>query len=301
VEREGNLYMPVQQWGDEQESLISLSSFGNIPKFELSEEYFTVGSKWILEEANSTGATKSELELTCRHRGLWIELMLPTEFKVVVAHTGQKVPVAFDNGAVAARPTPIGLLRYADEMLRRNCQNNSQLSSSNYYDVNGKLFFLPDTADYVEFDCPDGDERFLGQIATQNVSLCFPLSGFDDAEQLFCNYKGTLAGDKMNRAIQGTPRTPKYERDLPARSLRTEKMSAAGSGAKVRPNRGGEAVDTTSRGTASGTTGANDPRRKSDGKSRVDINLPKVNLPKIGDMSKPKKKPMKPGDKVEGK
>jgi hypothetical protein len=120
-------------------------------------------------------------------------------------------------------------------------------------------------------------------------------------KELAKKLKGTNLGDKLERGRRGSPKTPKWERDLPGRPSRTEKMTAQGSGAKVRPNRGGEAVDTTSRGTASGTTGANDPRRKSDGKSRVDINLPKVNLPKIGDMSKPKKKPMKPGDKVEGK
>jgi hypothetical protein len=99
--------------------------------------------------------------------------------------------------------------------------------------------------------------------------------------------KGTLAGDKMKRAIQGTPRTPKYERDLPGMPTKAEKGTGV--------------VETRTRGTSAGTTGVNDPRRKSDGKSRVNINLPKANLPKIGDMSKPKKKPMKPGDKVQGK
>jgi hypothetical protein len=84
--------------------------------------------------------------------------------------------------------------------------------------------------------------------------------------------KGTLAGDKMKRAIQGTPRTPKYERDLPGMPTKGEKGTGV--------------IDTRTRGTSSGTTGANDPRRKSDGKSRVDINLPKANLPKIGDTSK---------------
>ena len=120
-------------------------------------------------------------------------------------------------------------------------------------------------------------------------------------KELAKKLKGTNLGDKLERGRRGSPKTPKWERDLPGRPSQTEKMSAAGSGAKVRPNRGGEAVDTTTRGYTSGTTGENDPRRKADDSARVNVTLPKTNLPKIGDTTKPAKKPMKPGDKAKGK
>jgi hypothetical protein len=113
--------------------------------------------------------------------------------------------------------------------------------------------------------------------------------------------EGTEGKDKITRAEKGTPRTPKWERGLPGRPSRTEKMSAAGSGAKVRPNRGGEAIDTTSRGTSSGTTGEMDPRRKGSKTTRIETTLRKPNLPKIGDTTKKVKPAMKPGDTVEGK
>lgn len=121
------------------------------------------------------------------------------------------------------------------------------------------------------------------------------------ASEIIAGAKGTMLEEKVQRARRGTPRTPKWERDLPGRPSRTEKMSAAGSGAKVRPNRGGEAVDSTSRGTASGTTGEMDPRRKASKNTTIRTTIAKPNLPKIGDTSKKAKKPMKPGDVVEGR
>lgn len=99
--------------------------------------------------------------------------------------------------------------------------------------------------------------------------------------------KGTEAKDKITRAEKGTPKTPKWERNDTAIPTRSEKGTGA--------------VDTTTTGYTSGTTGQNDPRRKADDSARINVTLPKANLPKIGDMSKSKKKPMKPGDKVKGK
>jgi hypothetical protein len=98
--------------------------------------------------------------------------------------------------------------------------------------------------------------------------------------------KGTTLGDKIARAQRGTPRTPKWERSETDMPIKSEKGTGV--------------VNTRTKGTASGTTGENDPRR-SGSDSRINVNLPKVNLPKIGDTSRPAKKPMKPGDTVEGK
>lgn len=116
--------------------------------------------------------------------------------------------------------------------------------------------------------------------------------------------KGTIVGDKMDRAATGTSRTPEYERGEVARSSRSERMSAPGSGEKLTSftgSRGGEAVDTTTRGTNSGTTGEMDPRKKASKTNVVRTGLYRVTLPKIGDMSSKPKKRMKPGDKLEGR
>jgi hypothetical protein len=99
--------------------------------------------------------------------------------------------------------------------------------------------------------------------------------------------KGTEAKNKITRAEKGTTKTPKWERNDTAMPTRSEKGTGA--------------VDTTTTGYSSGTTGQNDPRRKADDSARINVTLPKANLPKIGDMSKAKKKPMKPGDKAKGK
>jgi hypothetical protein len=99
--------------------------------------------------------------------------------------------------------------------------------------------------------------------------------------------KGTILGDKIKRARTGTPRTPRWERNLPSMPEKSEKGTGV--------------INTTTKGTASGTTGQNDPRRKASSTNRINVTLPKANLPKIGDTSRPAKKPMKPGDTVEGK
>jgi len=99
--------------------------------------------------------------------------------------------------------------------------------------------------------------------------------------------KGTLLGDKVKRARTGTPRTPRWERSLPSMPEKSEKGTGV--------------INTATKGTAAGTTGQNDPRRKASSTNRINVSLPKTNLPKIGDTSRPAKKPMKPGDTVEGK
>jgi len=99
--------------------------------------------------------------------------------------------------------------------------------------------------------------------------------------------KGTILGDKIKRARTGTPRTPSWERSLPSMPEKSEKGTGV--------------INTATKGTAAGTTGQNDPRRKASSTNRINVTLPKANLPKIGDASRPAKKPMKPGDTVEGK
>lgn len=99
--------------------------------------------------------------------------------------------------------------------------------------------------------------------------------------------KGTMLGDKVKRAQQGTPRTPKWERDNPAMPTREEKGTGV--------------VNTRTKGTASGTTGEMDPRRKASSKTTIRTTIAKTNLPKIGDTSKQAKKPMKPGDVAKGR
>lgn len=89
--------------------------------------------------------------------------------------------------------------------------------------------------------------------------------------------KGTIIGDKADRAERGTARTPSWERGETGRPSQGEKGTGV--------------VDTTSRGTASGTTGEMDPRRKASKKTTVRMTIAKPNLPKIGDtIRKPKKK-----------
>lgn len=80
--------------------------------------------------------------------------------------------------------------------------------------------------------------------------------------------KGTLLGEKIDRANAGTPRTPNWEREAPDRPSRGEKGTGV--------------IDTTTRGTRTGTTGEMDPRRKADNKSRIDVSLvsPNKNLGK---------------------
>jgi hypothetical protein len=99
--------------------------------------------------------------------------------------------------------------------------------------------------------------------------------------------KGTMLGDKVERAKRGTPRTPKWERENPSMPTRSEKGTGV--------------IDTTTKGTAAGTTGEMDPRRKASKTKTIRTTLAKTNLPKIGDTSKKAKKPMKPGDVVEGR
>lgn len=99
--------------------------------------------------------------------------------------------------------------------------------------------------------------------------------------------KGSILADKIKRARTGTPRTPKWERGNPSMPTRGEKGTGV--------------IDTSTKGTAAGTTGEMDPRRKGSKSNRIETTLRKSNLPKIGDMSKAAKKPMKPGDVVEGK
>lgn len=89
--------------------------------------------------------------------------------------------------------------------------------------------------------------------------------------------KGTIIGDKADRAERGTARTPKWQREETGRPTMSEKGTGV--------------VDTTSRGTNAGTTGANDPRRKGSSKETIRMRIAKPNLPKIGDtIRKPKKK-----------
>jgi hypothetical protein len=89
--------------------------------------------------------------------------------------------------------------------------------------------------------------------------------------------KGTIIGDKADRAEGGTARTPKWMRGETGRPTTGEKGTGV--------------VDTTSRGTASGTTGEYDPRRKGSKKTTIRMNIAKPNLPKIGDtIRKPKGK-----------
>ena len=104
-------------------------------------------------------------------------------------------------------------------------------------------------------------------------------------EEIRKGNKGNILGEKMDRAKAGTPRTPKWERGEVAPADRSQKGTGA--------------IDTTSRGTRTGTTGELDPRKKASSKTRVRTRIDRVNLPKIGDMT-PKKR-MKPGDKLEGR
>jgi hypothetical protein len=112
-------------------------------------------------------------------------------------------------------------------------------------------------------------------------------TGTRESKEVIAAAKGTVLGDKGETAERGTDRTPKWEREDTAKPTRSEKGTGA--------------TNTSTIGTTSGTTGENDPRRKGDDSARIDVNLSRANLPKIGDMSKSKKKPMKPGDIVEGK
>jgi hypothetical protein len=99
--------------------------------------------------------------------------------------------------------------------------------------------------------------------------------------------RGTILGDKLDLGMRGTPRTPKPEREVTAAPTRGEKGTGV--------------IDTRTKGKIGGRAPGESPTAKSSKTSRVNVNLPKANLPKIGDMSKPKKKPMKPGDVVKGK
>jgi hypothetical protein len=99
--------------------------------------------------------------------------------------------------------------------------------------------------------------------------------------------EGTEGKEKITRAEKGTTRTPKWERENSAMPTRAEKGTGV--------------VDTRTKGTASGTTGEMDPRRKGSKSKRIETRLRKANLPKIGDTSKKAKPAMKPGDTVEGK
>jgi hypothetical protein len=108
-----------------------------------------------------------------------------------------------------------------------------------------------------------------------------------EAGEVAAGAKGTMLGDKVERAKRGTPRTPKWERENPSMPTRSEKGTGV--------------IDTTTRGTAAGTTGEMDPRRKASKTTTIRTTLAKTNLPKIGDTSKKAKKPMKPGDVVEGR
>jgi hypothetical protein len=112
-------------------------------------------------------------------------------------------------------------------------------------------------------------------------------TGTKESKEIVRGAKGTNLGDKARRAEGGTPKTPKWEREDTAAPTRGEKGTGA--------------IDTTTTGYVSGTTGENDPRRKPDDSARINVTLPKTNLPKIGDTTKPAKKPMKPGDKAKGK
>lgn len=112
-------------------------------------------------------------------------------------------------------------------------------------------------------------------------------TGSREAAEVAAGAKGTMLGDKVERAKRGTPRTPKWERDLPAMPTREEKGTGV--------------VNTRTRGTSSGTTGEMDPRRKASKTNRIEMTLRKPNLPKIGDTIKKAKPAMKPGDTVEGK
>jgi hypothetical protein len=112
-----------------------------------------------------------------------------------------------------------------------------------------------------------------------------PTSG--DVLELEESTKGSIVADKIRTARTGTPRTPKWERDLPSMPTREEKGTGV--------------IDTRTRGTSSGTTGANDPRRKASKTTRIEQRLRRPNLPKIGDTVKKAKPAMKPGDTVEGK
>ena len=130
-------------------------------------------------------------------------------------------------------------------------------------------------------------EMKKGKLATTEGSKSLLLrpsnSGVKDIAK---DLKGTALGDKIVRAQRGTPRTPKWERSETDMPIKSEKGTGV--------------VNTRTKGTASGTTGENDPRRRGTD-SRINVNLPKVNLPKIGDTSRPAEKPMKPGDKAKGK
>lgn len=120
------------------------------------------------------------------------------------------------------------------------------------------------------------------QVGKSTVPMSIP-----QVSEIAKEAKGTILGDKVKRAQAGTPRTPKWERDLPSMPIRSEKGTGV--------------IDTRTKGTASGTTGENDPRRKASTVNRIETSLRRPNLPKIGDTSRPAKKPMKPGDTVEGK
>lgn len=96
--------------------------------------------------------------------------------------------------------------------------------------------------------------------------------------------KGTILGDKIQRARKGTPRTPKWERGDVSRPAKSEKGTGV--------------INTSTRGTAYGTTGEMDPRRIGSKTNRIEQRLRRPNLPKIGDTTRKANKPMKPGDTV---
>lgn len=117
------------------------------------------------------------------------------------------------------------------------------------------------------------------QVGESTVPMSIP-----QVSEIAREAKGTILGDKVKRAKAGTPRTPKWERDLPSMPTRSEKGTGV--------------IDTRTKGTAAGTTGENDPRRKASSVNRIETSLRRPNLPKIGDTIRPAKKPMKPGDTV---
>jgi hypothetical protein len=128
-----------------------------------------------------------------------------------------------------------------------------------------------------------GGEKTKDGKKTQGVKV---RPGSADANTVSKGAKGTIVEDKI-KAGAGTPRVAPWNKDKPARPTRGEKGTGV--------------IDTQTTGAPFQSTGESDPRRKGSSSKRIDTRLRKANLPKIGDMSKPKKKPMKPGDVVEGK
>jgi hypothetical protein len=91
-------------------------------------------------------------------------------------------------------------------------------------------------------------------------------------QELAKKVKGTILGDKIDLAVKGTPRTSKPEREATSAPTRGEKGTGV--------------IDTRTRGTRSGRAPGESPTTKSSKTSRVDVNLRKANLAKIGDTSK---------------